>query len=238
MDCGKSHRLLHLNKEGELSTRERRRLAEHAQSCKSCALELQRIEQADKYIQRIILARPEVPRPKEFVDSVMEKVRQASITGNQSWSSHLLQTILDFMVTPRARMATAALTVVALGTFAYQEISLLSGIRALEIKMAAAAGDRTAPTVLYSISSEEIRKDPVLRQWNDRYRGEGGFAGGDFVVMSRHSLNTLIAQIEGTPANLIHLQEHFGIHSNNLVSLLERLQQHATIRVHITMKGS
>jgi hypothetical protein len=154
MSCERYRRLLHLNRSGEISEHEAEELRQHLRLCEKCSLELQRIERADGFIDRLSTFSPISKNPEKLTTDILRRVRAESVAPA---SSDALDALLDFFLLPSVRYSTVAIIVLILLTPATQLVMMLNDISNLERRMASPVRhDATEAT--YTIQSKTLRQ--------------------------------------------------------------------------------
>ena len=152
MSCERYQRLLHLNRSGEISTREADELRQHVRLCERCALELQRIERADGFINRLGAFSPAPGNPEQLTADILRRVRAES-TARRSLNH--LNRILDFFLIPSVRYSTVAIVLLITMTFMTQLVMMLNDISDLERRMAAPVRNDAAEAT-YTMESKTL----------------------------------------------------------------------------------
>lgn len=210
MNCKQFDRLLHLNRPGELSELEAELLINHLKTCERCALEKQRIEQADELIQR---ARGTVPfhsNPEQLIAATMRGVRAA--TSEPTWSP-VIESVLDFFWNPGVRLCAIALVFAAFGTFSYQFLNMFNSIYDLE--QAVRRGSQRPPmsTTAYSVESKAVKELTGSQEFrallsDGRYRMSNGQ-----VIVRQSDIASIVSAIElrslttNLAASVLHIEK-------------------------------
>jgi hypothetical protein len=152
MSCKRYQRLLHLNRSGEISTQEADELRQHVRLCERCAIELQRIERADGFINRLGEFSPAPTHPERLTADILRRVRAES-TAPQPLNA--FDRILDFFLIPSVRYTTVAIVMMVTLTFMAQLVTMLNDISDLEHHMASPIrNDATEAT--YTMQSKTL----------------------------------------------------------------------------------
>jgi anti-sigma factor RsiW len=133
MSCERFQQLLHLNRSGEISAREASELRQHVRLCERCALELQRIERADRFIDRLGAFSPAPNNPEKLTSDVLRRVRAEGVRPKPSG---LFDRVLDFFLIPPVRYSAVAIILLVTLTFMTQLLMMLNRISDLEARMA------------------------------------------------------------------------------------------------------
>ena len=154
MSCKQYQQLLHLNRSGEIFRQEADELRQHLRLCEKCSLELQRVERADGFIDRLGAFSPVPKNPEELAANILRRVRAES-TARRSLNP--LDRFLDFFLLPSVRYATVAIVLLITMTFMAQLLVLMNNISDLEQHMASPVRhDATEAT--YTMQSETLQE--------------------------------------------------------------------------------
>jgi anti-sigma factor RsiW len=162
MSCERYQRLLHLNRSGEISTQEADELRQHLRLCERCALELQRIGRADRFIDRLGAFAPAPANPEQLTADILRRVRAESM---QPRPAGALDRLLEFFLIPSVRYAAAAIVLLITLTSMAQLLTMLNEISTLERRMAS-PGKNEAAEATYTVQSktlEEAAKSKTAR---------------------------------------------------------------------------
>ncbi len=136
MSCTHYQRLMHLNRSGEISGAETDDLRQHVRLCERCALELQDIERADEFIDRLAASSPHPANPEKLTADIMNRVSAESAV---SASVSSVDRFLDFFLTPAVRYATLAIILAVTVVSMTQVVMVLTDVSDLEQRMATSA---------------------------------------------------------------------------------------------------
>ena len=153
MSCERYQKLLHLNRSGEISHQEADELRQHVRLCERCALELQRIERADGFIDRLSAFSPAPRNPEKLTADILRHVRAESTMPRPS---NALDRVLDFFLIPSVRYSTVAIVLLVTLTFMTQVLLMLNGISDLEGRMASPIR-KEATEATYTMKSTTLR---------------------------------------------------------------------------------
>lgn len=174
---------LHLNRSGELSSRQAARLERHLHHCEACAGEKLKIQQAN---QLLAIARDTTPQPENpqvSIDKIMDSIdhRFERSTGkNQRW--------LDWLGLPQLRFALVTVVLVTMGVFVYQGTMILHRISMLEQRMSAQTEHRGFTG---KILSKIATRAAMIRGLDDAEHITNDLPD-DRVVISRSTLMALL----------------------------------------------
>lgn len=155
MNCKQFDRMLHLNRPGELSAREAELLLSHLKTCRRCALEKVRIEQADMLIERARRTVPLPSNPDQLIAVTMRGVRAAA--SKPLWVS-AIERVLDFFWQPSVRYASMAVIVAAIGLFTFQFLTMFNDIYKLELSAKAVVHKPMTTGTYYSVESGSLKE--------------------------------------------------------------------------------
>jgi hypothetical protein len=158
MNCDHFERLLHLNRTGELSSREAELLRQHLRVCEKCVIAQRRIAEGDLLMSQLRSATPVPASPEKLTADIMRRVR---LSASEIQSAGLIDRVLDFFSLPSVRIATMALTCVAVGLFTVQYLAMLNDIHNLEASAMEKSHSAPASAEVYSLqmrSSQELTR--------------------------------------------------------------------------------
>lgn len=153
MSCERFQRLLHLNRSGEISRQEADELRQHVRLCERCALELQRIERADGFIDRLGAFSPAPKNPEKLTADILRRVRAESTAPKPL---NTIYRILDVFLVPSVQYSTLAIVLLVTMTFMTQLLTMLNGISDLEQRMASPIRNE-ATEATYTMQSTTLR---------------------------------------------------------------------------------
>ena len=153
MSCERYQRLLHLNRSGEISKHEADELRQHLRLCEKCSLDLQRIERADGFIDRLSAFSPTPGNPDKLTADILRRVRAESSAPKPS---NPLDRLLDFFLLPSVRYATGTIVLLITITFMTQLIVVMNNISDLEHRMASPVRTTTAEAT-YTMQSKTLQ---------------------------------------------------------------------------------
>jgi hypothetical protein len=154
MSCERYQQLLHLNRSGEISVQEADELRQHLRLCERCALEFQRIERADRFVDHLGTFSPTPRNPEQLTADILRRVRAESSALRPL---NPLDRFLDFFLIPSVRYSTVAIVLLITLTFMTQLVMMLNEISNLEQHLA--SPDRNeAPEATYTIQSKTLKE--------------------------------------------------------------------------------
>ncbi len=203
MECERFDQMLYLYRRGELSDDEAAALTEHVKTCTRCAATQQRITQVDRYVESVRAISPTLEKPEELTARLMARIRGTSKTRDRTSLKDTINRLLDYFLLPPVRYASAAIVVIAMGSFSLQYFTILRSIGSLEQSMAISPLSKAKPTVSYSIEVEAIRSAAdrdLLRAfgpYQDQVQSDGA------VVVDAKTLKSLASFVDANASLLI-----------------------------------
>jgi hypothetical protein len=153
MSCERYQRLLQLNREGEITEEELRELRLHVKQCERCAFELQRIERADGFIDRIRVHTPVPAEPERLTANIMRGVRAEPATSKPV---NPIDRVLDFFLLPRVRHASIAVILLMTSTFLIELGGTFNRISDLERHLA--TPPHNDAVAVYTVQSKTLQQ--------------------------------------------------------------------------------
>jgi hypothetical protein len=153
MSCKRYQGLLHLNRSGEISTHEADELRQHLRLCEKCSLELQRIERADTFIDRLDAFSPTPKNSEKLTADILRRARAESAAPK---SLNMLDRLLDFFLLPSVRYSTMSIISLVVLASATQLVTMLNDISNLEQRMASPVRHDTKAT--YTMQSKTLQE--------------------------------------------------------------------------------
>ncbi len=154
MSCKRYQRLLHLNRSGEISAQEADELRQHVRLCERCALEFQRIERADGFIDCLGAFVPSPGNPEKLTADILRRVRAESAAPRQL---DAFDRVLDFFLIPSVRYSAVALVLLLTLTFMTQLLMVMNDISHLEQRMASPIRNEAARAI-YTMQSKTLQE--------------------------------------------------------------------------------
>ena len=166
----------------------------------------------------------------------MARVRQLTTSHPQRkmWAI-LIQRLFDAMGGYRARLATAAVLLIAVGTFMVEEFTLLNDIRSLERKMALPIERRDA-TVSYCVTGEQLNDNLEIGHLHRNSPIARGGMAGDSLVVSDRAFKSLLGQFRSAPFRLLQLQSVLGMEHDQPHAVPGRPALALSVRIHIPLE--
>ena len=152
MSCKHYQKLLHLNRPGEISPGQRRKLQRHLNRCAACSKEKIKIEKADDYIAQVRKTKPELSDPGLLSAGIMRTIRGIRFTRRKN--------PLDFLALPKTRLALIWISAILVGIFFLQEFLVLYRVSQLEHKMSQQPGKQTG---LHEVLTAKFSRGSVIR---------------------------------------------------------------------------
>jgi hypothetical protein len=157
MKCKDFEKLLYLNREGERSLSQEKKLARHLRRCRVCANEKLKIEKINKLTA---IARETIPhhsKPQELTDRIMNSIDQLERAAQTPLSAAKRTPWFDWLCLPKVRFALMCIVLLMVGVFIYQGTVILHRISGLEKKMALQSGKQSPSSPNFSVSKKVLR---------------------------------------------------------------------------------
>ncbi len=154
MSCERYRRLLHLNRSGEISKQEADELRQHVRLCERCAIELQRIERTDGFIDRLGTYSPAPANAEKLTSEILRRVR-AEASAPRALTT--VDRLLDFFLLPSVRYSTVAIVLFISATFMTQLLTMLNDISDLEQRMISPMRNEAAEAT-YTMQSKTLQE--------------------------------------------------------------------------------
>lgn len=188
MKCWFFKKRLYLYRQGELTAEQKRGLEKHLDSCDRCRQEACRILEIEQWISPLRTDKPVLPRPEEMTDRIMNRIRTGKAQPRPE-SPADPQRIFYGRI---PRFVFAALALLVIGSFFYQEFYFLARISRLEQRMA----------VLSEARANHLN-DPRMQQlsaefWKSSLRNQPGLRipgtkpDNPWVLIKKSDLDSLI----------------------------------------------
>lgn len=164
MKCKHYQKWLHLNRDGELTSRQSAKLERHLRHCRSCADEKSGIERVDRFIHAAgtVVSVPSEPQvlTRRIMAAVERSDRNAVVPRFEKGVSRWF----DWFYVPRVRFALTGVVVLLLGVFIFQGTMILHRLHRLEQKMARRTGTPVSTDTLLSTRTTRARVALILEQ--------------------------------------------------------------------------
>jgi len=230
MSCERYQRMLHLHRSGELTEREEAELRRHLHICERCSVERERIERADLSIRRLRETGPTLRDPDRLTRSILEHIPAPRRKG-------FVDRLLDAMLTPAVRHASAAFVLAAVGSFLFQYYSTLDDLANLEQKLARGSQTQFVPGVIYSINSNTLRNLPDRRELQSLpFLKEYPVSDDSFSITQRRlrSLVPFLDLLSPATPSLLHAA---GLNKKQIDAVVGFLQKNATLSFTFSKEG-
>lgn len=193
MKCKDFQKLLHLNREGERSPGQEKKLARHLRHCQVCANEKLKIEKIDKQIASARETIPQHPKPQELTLRIMDSIQQLKRAAQASPREAKRTPWFDWLFQPKVRFALVSIVLLIIGVFIFQGTMILHRISRLEKKMAQQS-EKPSPSSLNFIVSKKMLRTGINRALEnvdhmyDRYEN----LPDDKVIIDKKTLRLLL----------------------------------------------
>ena len=162
MNCKDFQKLLSLNREGERSPGQEKKLAHHLRRCRVCANEKLEIEKINKLTTMAREPIPRLSKPQELTNRIMNSIDQLKRAAEIPLSKAKVTPWLDWLWLPKVRLALVCIALFMLGVFIYQGTVILHHISGLEKKMALQS-EKQPPSSANFIISKKLFRTGMLR---------------------------------------------------------------------------
>jgi hypothetical protein len=162
MKCKDFQKLLHLNRDGERSLGQEKKLARHLRRCRVCANEKLKIEKINKLTD---IARETIPhhsKPQELTNSIMNSIDQLKWAAEIPPSTTTGAPWFDWLWLPKVRFALVCIFLLMVGVFIYQGTVILHRISGLEKKMALQSKKQSPSSANFIVSKKLLH--PGIRR--------------------------------------------------------------------------
>lgn len=197
MECKSYQRLLHLNRRGEISGRQWRKLERHLAVCGRCAEKAKMIERTDPYLQALRDIEPELDDGEALTKKVLDKIDKTSLGSRRKLWGESLYRGVSTRSFPLLQPALIGIVLVTVCAFLFQEFVILDQVSRLEKKVASYSAISGAPGIGNpQISALNRRMDRLEEQYNlfDRALSGADRETGR-VLLDTGTLNTLMSEI-------------------------------------------
>lgn len=131
MNCQTCQKWLHLYKDEELTSHQKRLVEKHCDQCADCQKIMHQIVRMDKSVSKVSQNTPTLKKPELFTDQVMQAVRQDSIKNRSAFHFNWLY----FLNRPSMRLAFGCALLLITTFFFYQEVTIMHRVTILEGKI-------------------------------------------------------------------------------------------------------
>jgi hypothetical protein len=232
MPCRRYRRLLHLNREGELSSEKLRALALHLSGCRACRARLADIVEADRLIRRARSGEPPLAVGGDLAARVLSQRADRSGRSALGFEVTVRSRPLDILLGPAGRYASAAAALLVWTVFFLQGLSLLGRVSDLERIMSTRAVATAGPQVAYPIRSATLRKIPRLGRIAKLLEALPRYGGGMLIprsIMERYAVLV--------PGSSVEAALTLGIDAKQLGSFGSLIESYPVIMFDFAGKG-
>jgi len=186
MSCKHYQILLHLNRPGDISPRQRRKLERHLVQCAACSQEKTRIEKADQYIKTVRETTPKLKEPGLLTAGILRTIRGTQFLPRKNR--------LDFFSLPGTRLTLIGISALLVGAFFLQEFLVLYRVSQLEQKIARQSSKQAG---LVEILTAKFNRGRVIHaletgEWLNNLHLDRREQGGDRIVLDSRKLGALL----------------------------------------------
>jgi hypothetical protein len=232
MNCTRSQRLLYLHREGELTAEESRMLATHVAGCRQCR-ELQK-RLADELVlvekARHMALVPE--DPEALTRRILSNVDAMSNVREVSRTPVIAERVLDFLVSPRFRLAASFSIVLLVGMFLKEFYTVAGDVRQLELRQVAQEQPRPAVSVAYAV---DLRSLHGARE-GSLVAGLESHTQGEFLVVNEREVAACIASGRSIQHTLAK-PPYFAGDAETLSTLVTYFRNNAHPQISFSMEG-
>jgi hypothetical protein len=162
MKCKDFQKLLYLNREGERTASQEKKLARHLRRCQVCANEKLKIEKINKLTAMARETIPHHSNPQELTNSIMNSIDQLKRTEQTTLFPAKRTPWFDWLSLPKVRFALVCIVLLMVGVFIYQGTVILHRISALEKKMALQSVKQSPSSANFIVSKKLLH--PGIRR--------------------------------------------------------------------------
>ena len=161
MKCDDYKRLIHLNRAGEISKREDRKLNRHLRTCISCSSDRELIKSTDAFMSKIKSFQPVFKHSDKLTDSIIARIKNDPSDASTREHISIPYKIIYYFERPMIQFASILFIVVATALFVVQYIEILRSVDHLGIQFAHSVAEAKLE-LTYSISTEQA--DHIMEQ--------------------------------------------------------------------------
>jgi hypothetical protein len=231
MNCDRYRKMLYLYRAGELTEREKTELHLHLQTCERCAAERERIETADASFRRLRELSPTLRDPDRLAANILAHITQPA-------RERFIDRLLDAMLTPAIRYASAVFVLTAVGSFLLQYYSTVDDVANLERRFEVEAQAEFGPGVAYSIDSNTLRNLPDRRQLQSLPLFRQYSASDNSFTITQRKLRSLAPFADLLSPATSSLIRAIGLSSNQIDAVVGFLQKNATFSFTFLKEGA
>jgi hypothetical protein len=230
MSCDRYRRMMYLYRAGELSEREQVELHRHLQTCERCSAERERIERAAASVQRLREFRPTPRDPDRLTANILASIAEPK-------RESFVDRLLEIMLTPAIRYASAVFVLAAVGSFIVQYYSTLDDVASLERRFEAGQRTQLVPDVAYSISGSALSRLPDRKGLTSvpllkEYAGNNH----SFTITQRR-LSSLVPFSDLLSPAATSLLRSAGFDAKKIDAVISFLQKNATLSFTFSQQG-
>lgn len=231
MNCEHFQRLLHLNRTGEISSREAELLRQHLRVCERCVLEQRRIAKVDALMNQLKSAMPVPANSEKLTADIIRGVR---LSAPETQSAGLIDRVLDFFSRPSVRIASMALTCTAVGLFTLQYLSMLNDVHNLEASAIKKSHNPPLSAEVYSLEMHDSREVARLSKDLQKFIPSSEYTLANNQILIRQSSLSSVLSSQGVgsitttvASSLLHIEK------SKLDRIIDYATKHASAIVNL-----
>jgi len=174
--------MIFLNRPGELSQRERQKLARHLSSCKECAALQERIDNEFKILHALKQERIDIPEKSQMTNAIIQSIVEIENSRLQHGFVNWLNQYIPQMYWPRIRFVLSTCIFLIISAFLVQQVSILHRVSELEKNL-----NRQASLTGQSIQLSDRDIDSFFANMN-----QYASVQGDKILIDKKALQRLL----------------------------------------------
>ena len=189
MRCRKINDLLYLKPE-ELTSDELNSVKAHISECRLCSKEFAEITLTNEFIARLSGSQPFLTNETDFIDEIMQRIEQAEPLPARSFLNDILDKFSHFFLHTAVRATAAAIILILVSTFLFQQYTVFNSVSTLEDKLAVENGNSTATQAGFN----EIKVLKLAADFLELIKGNQIYAEftGGWILTNKTKLNEFL----------------------------------------------
>jgi len=234
MSCKRYQQMLHLNRSGEISAQEADELRQHLRLCERCALELQRIERADEFVDRFSAFSPAPRNAEKLTADLLRRIRAESAKPRPASG---LDRVLDLFLMPSVRYSAVATILFITMICMTQLVMMLNDISDLEQRMASPVR-KDAAEATYTVRSKTLHAVATSERGRPLRENLSVAVTKDGIDIPATHADTFLSDY--TLKNLPAILETgvMGIDKKTLEVILNEVKATAELTFHVRQEGA
>jgi len=160
MNCTQCRRLLYLDRDADLTEKERAALEAHLASCERCAREKAAAVNAAGFVRAASRLAFTPQDPDTLVQRILERIPGRPMRAPQKDQHFAVDRFLEFLMAPAFRVAAAGFIVLIMSSFLTQSYEILRDVRNLEARQEHRSLSFDGPHLEYAIDVRPLRGTP------------------------------------------------------------------------------